>query len=93
MPNHPLEADYHHTLERLGLDPDGSHHAAAREHAREAGREALRDGAALGDISGHIRPWPDLRKAYEWGFAEAEAEAAENWTQKGTRPKRSPLSL
>lgn len=93
MPNHPLEADYHHTLERLGLDPDGSHRAAAREHAREAGREALSDGVTLGDIPGHIAPWPDLRQEYEKGFAEAEAEGIASVMQKGARPRRQPISI
>lgn len=70
--NHALNADYHHTLERCGLDPSGNEATAARAHARQAGREAAIAGNALGDVSGHISRFPVLSYEYQKGHAEAE---------------------
>ncbi|KVR89418.1 hypothetical protein C3743_39840 [Burkholderia contaminans] len=71
--NHALEADCHHSLERIGADPRGIHASAAREHAREAGREAYITGSSLGDISGHISEYPVLVSEYGLGFEESES--------------------
>lgn len=70
--NHALNADYLHTRERLGLDSSGNDAAAARAHARQAGREAALSGTALGEASGHIARFVVLSHVYAEGFAEAE---------------------
>ncbi|MBR8085576.1 hypothetical protein KDX23_22840 [Burkholderia vietnamiensis] len=71
--NHALEADCHYSLERIGADPSGIHALAAREHARQAGREASFTGRSLGHISGHISEFPVLVSEYESGFEEGES--------------------
>lgn len=74
--NHALEADYHHSLERIGADPSGIHKVLAREHARRAGHEAFSEGRSLSDMSGHISGFPVLASEYESSFEESEGIAA-----------------
>ena len=74
--NHELEADYRHTLERLGLDPCGVEAVAARSHARQAGRHAAMAGQHLSDASGHIAGFPALSLEYELGIAEGKCALA-----------------
>jgi len=70
--NHPLEADCHHAFERMNQDRYGKHAAAARAHARQAGREAALQNLGLEVVSPHIENVRILHTEYEHAFAEVE---------------------
>ncbi|HDR9240151.1 hypothetical protein [Burkholderia vietnamiensis] len=70
--NDALEAAGHHAMERLGLDPHGTHAAAARAHAKQAGRQLAVAGRDLADASLHITANPPLRLDHDAGYVEAE---------------------
>ncbi|MDF0506781.1 hypothetical protein POK33_39190 [Burkholderia cenocepacia] len=74
--NHALEAAGHHAMERLGLDAHGAHAAAARAHARHAGRQLAVGGHDLADASPHIAANPPLHQDHEAGYIEAEKARA-----------------
>lgn len=70
--NHALEAAGHHAMERLGLDPHGAHAAAARAHAKHAGRQLAVGGHDLAHASPHIAANPPLGHDHDAGYVEAE---------------------
>ncbi|HEM7851462.1 hypothetical protein LGM85_22780 [Burkholderia multivorans] len=70
--NHALEAAGHHALERLGLDPHGTHSTAARVQAKQAGRQLAVAGLNLADASPHILANPPLHHDHDTGYIEGE---------------------
>jgi hypothetical protein len=70
--NHALEAAGHHAMERLGLDPHGRHAAAARAHAKQAGRQLAVAGLDPADVSPHITANPPLHQDHEAGYVDGE---------------------
>lgn len=68
--NHALEAAGHHAMERLGLDPHGAHAAAARAHAKQAGRRLAVAGLSLADASPHITANPPLHHDHDAGYID-----------------------
>ncbi|WP_175905995.1 hypothetical protein [Burkholderia seminalis] len=70
--NHALEAAGHHAMERLGIDPRGRLAAAARAHAKQAGRQLAVAGHNLEDASPHIRENPPLQHDHDAGYFEGE---------------------
>ncbi len=69
--NHALEAAYHHALERIDNDPT-THAAAARAHAKQAGRQLAVAGYNQGDASPHIQANPPLHNDHDAGYIEGE---------------------
>ncbi|MGY4837951.1 hypothetical protein [Burkholderia pyrrocinia] len=70
--NHALEAASHHAMERLGIDPHGMHAAAARAHAKQAGRQLAVAGHNHEDASPHIKANPALEQVHHVGYIEGE---------------------
>ncbi|NTY41143.1 hypothetical protein [Burkholderia diffusa] len=70
--NHALEAAGHRAMERLGLDPHGRHAAAARAHAKQAGRQLAVAGLDQADASPHIQANPPLHHDHHAGYVEAQ---------------------
>ncbi|MBR8028563.1 hypothetical protein KDX27_31480 [Burkholderia cenocepacia] len=70
--NHALEAAGHHAMERLGIDPHGRHAAAARAHAKQAGRQLAVAGYHREAASPHITANPPLHDDHEAGYFDGE---------------------
>ncbi|WP_143281331.1 hypothetical protein, partial [Burkholderia cenocepacia] len=70
--NHALEAACHHALEKISAYPYCSHAAAARAHAKQAGRQLAMAGLDRADASPHVTANPPLHRDHHAGYVEAE---------------------